>query len=81
MEAFDTPEDRKFRLEVRQFFKDNLPDSIRQSIMTGLGVDRKTHDEWNAVMLKRGWSAPNMPKEYGGTAWTLKQQYIFDQER
>lgn len=81
MEAFDTPEDRKFRLEVRQFYKDNLPDSIRQSIMTGLGVDRKTHDEWNAVMVKRGWSAPNMPKEYGGTAWTLKQQYIFDQER
>jgi hypothetical protein len=81
MEAFDTPEDRRFRLEVRQFFKDNLPDSVRQGMMTGLGIDRRAHDAWNEVMLKRGWAAPTFPKEYGGPGWTLKQQYIYDQER
>ena len=81
MEAFDTPEDRKFRLEVRKFFKDNLTDDIRRTMMTGLGIDRAAHDAWNKVMLKQGWAAPTFPKEHGGPGWSLKQQYIYDQER
>jgi alkylation response protein AidB-like acyl-CoA dehydrogenase len=81
MEVFDTPEERRFRLEVREFFRTKLPEKIRRFMLTGLGIDRKTHDEWNRVMLERGWAAPNWPKEYGGTGWSLKQQYIFDQER
>ena len=81
MEAFDTPEDRRFRLDVREFFQTKLPDNVRRGMLTGLGIDRKTHDDWNSVLLERGWAAPNWPKEYGGTGWTLKQQYIFEQER
>lgn len=81
MEAFDTADDRRFRLEVREFFRAKLPAAIRRGMLTGLGIDRQAHDDWNRVMLAQGWAAPNWPKEYGGTGWTLKQQYIFDQER
>ncbi len=81
MEAFDTPDDRRFRLEAREFFRANLPEAIRRAMLTGLGIDRKTHDQWNMVLHARGWAAPNWPKEHGGTGWNLKQQYIFDQER
>ena len=81
MEAFDTAEDRAFRKEVRDFFEAKLSDDIRRAMLTGLGIDRKSHDEWHRVLLAKGWAAPNWPKEHGGTGWSLKQQYIFDQER
>src|SRR5262249_9738533 len=81
MEAFDTPDDRAFRLEVRKFFADHLPDDIRRAVMTGLPPDRELADRWHQVLLSKGWAAASCPREHGGTGWTLKQQYIFDQER
>ena len=32
------------------------------------------------MLAKRGWSAPNWPKEYGGTGWSATQRYIFSRE-
>jgi len=81
MEAFDSAGDRAFRLEVRQFFADNLPDDIRRAMMTGLPPDRALADRWHKILLAKGWGAPSWPREHGGTGWTLKQQYIYDQER
>ena len=81
MEAFDTAEDRAFRSEARAFFKAKLPDDIRRAMLTGLPPSRELADRWHRILLAQGWAAPNWPKEEGGTGWTLKQQYIFDQER
>jgi alkylation response protein AidB-like acyl-CoA dehydrogenase len=81
MEAFDTAEDRAFREEVRVFFDENLSDDIRRAQLTGLPAGRAISDRWHKVLLAKGWAAPNWPKEHGGTGWSLKQQYIFDQER
>ena len=81
MEAFDTSEDRAFRSEVRAFFEKSLPEEIQRSMLTGLPLDRELSDRWHRILLAKGWAAPGWPKEYGGTGWTLKQMYIFDQER
>ena len=81
MEAFDTSEDSAFREEVRGFFEQNLTDDIRRAMLTGLPAGRELSDRWHKVLLAKGWAAPNWPKEHGGTGWSLKQQYIFDQER
>ena len=81
MEAFDTTDDRAFRHEVRAFFRENLPEEIRRTMMTGLPIGRASADRWHKVLLAKGWAAPNWPKEHGGTGWSLKRQYIFEQER
>jgi alkylation response protein AidB-like acyl-CoA dehydrogenase len=81
MEAFDTTEDRAFRHEARAFFAKNVPDDIKRAIMTGLPIGRDQADRWHAELFAKGWAAPNWPKEHGGAGWSLKQQYIFDQER
>lgn len=81
MEIFDSMADRSFRSEVRSFFKDSVPDHIRQRSMTGLPLDRPMLEEWHKIVLARGWAAPSWPAEYGGTGWSLRQQYIFEQER
>jgi alkylation response protein AidB-like acyl-CoA dehydrogenase len=81
MEAFDTTDDRAFRHEIRAFFRENLPEEIRRTMMTGLPIGRELADRWHKVQLAKGWAAPTWPKEHGGTGWSLKRQYIFEQER
>jgi alkylation response protein AidB-like acyl-CoA dehydrogenase len=81
MEMFDNPADRAFRSEVRSFFEVSLPEHIRQRTMTGLPLDRPMLEEWHKIVLARGWAAPSWPAEHGGTGWSLRQQYIFEQER
>ena len=81
MEAFDTTDDRDFRHEIRAFFRENLPEEIRRTMMTGLPIGRELADRWHKVLLAKGWAAPNWPQEHGGTGWSLKRQYIFEQER
>lgn len=81
METFDTAEDRAFRQEARAFFQKSLPEDIQRAMLTGLPVGREYADRWHAILYAKGWAAANWPKEHGGTGWTLKQQYIFDQER
>ncbi|HKF60688.1 MAG TPA: acyl-CoA dehydrogenase family protein [Dongiaceae bacterium] len=81
MEAFDTTDDRAFRHEIRAFFRESLPEDVRRTVMTGLPTGREMADRWHKVMLAKGWAAPTWPKEHGGTGWSLKRQYIFEQER
>ncbi|MFO1088035.1 MAG: acyl-CoA dehydrogenase family protein [Hyphomicrobiales bacterium] len=81
MEMFDSPADRAFRSEVRSFFEVSVPDHIRQRTMTGLPLDRPMLEEWHKIVLACGWAAPSWPAEHGGTGWSLRQQYIFEQER
>ena len=81
MEVFDTADDRAFRKEVRAFFAANLSENLRRAMLTGLPLDRELSDRWHKILLAKGWAAPNWPKEHGGAGWSLKQMYIFDQER
>jgi alkylation response protein AidB-like acyl-CoA dehydrogenase len=81
MEAFDTKDDREFRSEVRAFFKAKVTEDIRRAMLTGLPLSREMSHAWHTILFRQGWAAPSWPKEYGGTGWTLKQQYIFEQER
>ena len=81
MEAFDTDDDRAFRHEVRAFFQEHLPEEIRRAMLTGLPIGRELADRWHKVLIAKGWAAPTWPKEHGGTGWSLKRQYIFEQER
>jgi alkylation response protein AidB-like acyl-CoA dehydrogenase len=50
-------------------------------MLTGLLLDREMSHAWHTTLFRQGWAAPTWPKEHGGTGWTLKQQYIFEQER
>jgi len=81
MEAYDNPDERAFRLEVRRFYAENLPERLRKLVQDrGNTIDRATLMDWHQVLLKKGWAGTSWPVEYGGTGWTLKQQYIHEQE-
>ena len=72
--------DQIFREEVKSFIEDNLNKETARRIGEGLPVSKEDTQEWQIKLSKKGWMAPNWPKEYGGTGWSLTQRYIFDEE-
>ena len=76
-----TPEENAFREEVRTFFKQNLPETIRRKMVEGRRLSKDDIVTWQRLLNKKGWAVPHWPKEWGGTGWTPIQQYIYVEER
>jgi len=94
MDWNDSPEQAKFREEVRSFIQDYLPERYRDP-NRGTGLfeggwqsDRKSNDdsaqtaarEWAESLAGRGWIAPHWPKKFGGAGLTVTEQFIFNHE-
>ena len=93
MDWADTPEQAAFRAEVRTLFAEGIPQYYRHRAERGLesdwSADRRSGDPeregaadaWTDALAERGWFAPQLPKEYGGSGMTPMEQFIFTQER
>ena len=69
-----------FRQEVREYFKDNLPESLSNKFKLGKTLSKADHEQWHAILNKQGWLAGNWPKAYGGTGWDPVHRHLFDDE-
>lgn len=72
--------DEAFRLEVRQFVKDNLDPAIKARVEGGLRLEREDYVAWFNKLQQRGWITPGWPVEHGGPGWSPLQRYLFDEE-
>ncbi|MFE1600608.1 pimeloyl-CoA dehydrogenase large subunit [Methylobacterium sp. ID0610] len=72
-----TPEERAFREEVRTFFKETLPEEIRQKMVDGHHPSKQDIVTWQRILNAKGWAVPHWPVEWGGTGWDPVRQYIF----
>src|SRR6201996_181260 len=78
MDITYTPEEEKFRTEVRSFLSENLPKLGKSSRR-----DFETKEDflaWHRILFKKGWVAPHWPVQYGGTGWNVTQRYIYNEE-
>ena len=73
-------EELAFQEEVRAFFRDELPDDIRDAMDSGAELDPEMQIRWQKILFKKGWAGVNWPVEYGGTDWSPVQKYIFARE-
>lgn len=76
----DSPADAAFRQEVRQWLSDNLPARISDKVRDHKRLLKQDHEEWHALLSKRGWLCWHWPKEVGGADFTPVQKHIFDEE-
>jgi alkylation response protein AidB-like acyl-CoA dehydrogenase len=75
-----TPDQLRFRDEVRAFVKAELPSDMRESPRAG-GYALPEHVRgWQRILHARGWGAPSWPVEFGGTGWSRVEQYLFEIE-
>jgi pimeloyl-CoA dehydrogenase large subunit len=75
-----TPDELAFRDEVRAFFREALPDSIRRKMVEGRHPSKDDIVTWQRILNAKGWAVPNWPVEWGGTNWSPVQQYLFQDE-
>ena len=84
----DTPEEARWRQEVREFIRTQLPEELRPGAegqrdrrveggMFSLGGPWR---EWNRRLAARGWIAPAWPRAYGGAGMSVMEQFIFNEE-
>lgn len=73
----DTPDEKSFRSEVRDWIDATLPDDLR-GWSTRPPFDRAMW--WHRQLHAKGWIAPAWPKSHGGMEATLNQQIILKEE-
>ena len=69
-----------FRQEIRTFIDENLTAEMSAKTERGEFLGRELQGEWQKKLHAYGWGAPNWPTEYGGTGWSLAEQFVFEQE-
>ena len=82
MDFNDTQEENSFRLEVRDWLKNNANQDKKSA---GYVLDEEEGalakaKEWQAKKAEAGYAAITWPKEYGGLGGTSIQSVIYSQE-
>ena len=78
----DTPEEATFRMQVRDFIRQNLPSGLAGPYdEEGNDPEREALVKtWRTQLGRQGWIAPHWPAEYGGAGMTPGEQFIFNEE-
>jgi len=71
-----SPEEQRFRDELRTWLLDNHPGPDPQGADAVFDFRR----EWQRTMHRAGWTGISWPREFGGRGATLMEQAIFDEE-
>ena len=75
-----TPEENRFREEVRDFFLSAIPKRIRDKVAVGEHLSKEDMVFSHGTLAKKGWAAPHWPKEWGGTGWDPIRMHIYGEE-
>src|SRR5262249_35302228 len=73
-------EEVAFRDELRAFYRDNLPDDLRQKMRLGEGAEKDDTIRWQRILNAKGWAAYSWPKQHGGPGWSPVQRMMFLEE-
>jgi alkylation response protein AidB-like acyl-CoA dehydrogenase len=80
MDLAFTPEEQKFREEIRAWVRENLPKEISHKVHNALHLTRDDMQRWAKILGKKGWLGHGWPKEFGGPGWTAVQKHLFEEE-
>ncbi|MGI9328156.1 MAG: acyl-CoA dehydrogenase [Pseudomonadales bacterium] len=88
MDFNDTPEEAKFRNQVRNWIDANAPVHLHEALASSTFGGLNTGDEdpieaaqrWQKTKADAGWACLQWPKEYGGRGATPIERVIWSQE-
>lgn len=80
MRASYSEEEELFRKNVREWLTDNLPEEIKDKTLGGSTLDMELMIKWHKTLYKKGWIAPDFPKDMGGAGFSQTEQFIFNYE-
>ena len=80
MDLAFTPDDQKFREDIRAWVGANLPADISHKVHNALRLSRDDMQRWAKILGKKGWLGHGWPKEFGGPGWNAVQKHLFEEE-
>jgi len=80
MDLAFTPEEQKFREDVRAWVRTNLPQEISHKVHNSLHLTREDMQQWARILGKKGWLGYGWPKQFGGPGWNAVQKHLFEEE-
>lgn len=80
MDLAFTPEEQKFRDEVRGWVRENLPKDISDKVHNALRLTREDMQRWAKILGKKGWLGYGWPTQFGGPGWNAIQKHLFEEE-
>ena len=80
MDLAFTPEEQKFREDVRAWVRANLPPEISHKVHNALHLTREDMQGWARILGKKGWLGWGWPKQFGGPGWNAVQKHLFEEE-
>ena len=76
-----SPEDEKFRQEMRTFFENEVSQELRDTVAEHRELSREQIVEAMQTLNAAGLAVPAWPEEWGGRGWTQLQLHIWNEER
>jgi alkylation response protein AidB-like acyl-CoA dehydrogenase len=80
MDLAFTPEEQKFREEIRGWVRENLPKDISDKVHNALRLTRDDMQRWAKILGKKGWLGYGWPTQFGGPGWNAIQKHLFEEE-
>jgi alkylation response protein AidB-like acyl-CoA dehydrogenase len=80
MDLAFTPEEQKFREDIRGWVGENLPKEISDKVHNALRLSREDMQRWARILGKKGWLGYGWPKQFGGPGWNAVQKHLFEEE-
>jgi alkylation response protein AidB-like acyl-CoA dehydrogenase len=72
-------QDLEFRNAVIRWLQQNLPEDLRNKVLSHKRLKREDFVRWHKIVAAQGWVGANWPVEYGGTGWSATQRHIWDE--
>ena len=80
MDLAFSPEELKFRDEIRDWVKGALPKAISDKVHQAQRLTRDDMQTWAKILGKKGWLGYGWPAQFGGPGWTAVQKHLFEEE-
>ena len=80
MDLAFTPEEEKFRVDIRTWVRANLPSHISHKVHNALRLTRDDQQDWAKILGKKGWLGYGWATEFGGPGWNAVQKHLFEEE-
>ena len=80
MDLAFTPEEQKFREDIRAWVHASLPADISHKVHNALKLTRDDMQRWAKILGAKGWLGHGWPKEFGGPGWNAIQKHLFEEE-
>jgi alkylation response protein AidB-like acyl-CoA dehydrogenase len=75
-----TPEEQKFREDIRAWVRASLPKEISHKVHNALRLSRDDMQRWARILGQKGWLGYGWPKQFGGPGWNAIQKHLFEEE-